>query len=425
MYNLRTLDNGIRLLTTFVPHAMSVSTCIYVESGSRHEEDEKAGLSHFLEHMVFKGTPSRPSPLEITGAIEGVGGLMNASTDRELTNYWCKVALPHFADTVDVLVDMLRSPLLSHEEVEKERGVIQEELAMTNDYPDYRVGLLTDQMLWPNQPMGRDVGGTKESVASLSRDMIVDWFRHQYGASSIVISIAGGLSEDEVLSILAPKLKQWPSNSPYSLHPAVNRNSKSYQARLEYRETEQAHLSLSFSGVGRSDPDRFVLDLMCAVLGEGMSSRLFLQVRENLGLVYDIHSSASHYSDTGSIVIDFGVDPGKASLAVETILEELNKIKQGVAEEELHRARELLKGRLLLRMEDTRTLAAWSGAQELLTNKVLSVAEVVDSLDAVQPNDISTIASRFLKRDELNLAVVGPYQDIEPFKLALRQWGSD
>ena len=156
-----------------------------------------------------------------------------------------------------------------------------------------------------------------------------------------------------------------------------------------------------------------------------MSSRLYLQVRENLGLVYDIHSSASHYSDTGSIVIDFGVDPGKASLAVETILEELDKIKQGVAEEELHRARELLKGRLLLRMEDTRAVAAWSGVQELLTKKVLSVADVVNSLDAVQPNDISTIASRFLNRDELNLAVVGPYQDIEPFKLALRQWDSD
>ena len=425
MYNLRTLDNGIRLLTASVPHAMSVSTCIYVASGSRYEEDEKAGVSHFLEHMVFKGTPRRPSALEISGSIERVGGLMNASTDREITSYWCKVALPHFADTLDVIVDMLRNPLLAQEEVEKERGVIQEELAMTNDYPDYRVSLLTDQMLWPDQPMGRDVGGTRESVESLSRDTMIDWFRHQYGASSIVISIAGGLSDDEVLATLLPKLKQWPSNAPYNLQPTVNRNSKSHQARLEYRETEQAHLSISFTGIGRSHPDRFRLDLMCAVLGEGMSSRLFLQVRENLGLVYDIHSSASHYSDTGSIVIDFGVDPAKATLAVGTILEELDKIKQGVTEEELHRARELLKGRLLLRMEDTRALAAWSGVQELLTNNILSVAEVVDFLDAVQPNDISTIASRFLKRDELNLSVVGPYQDIEPFKLALSQWKSD
>ena len=425
MYNLRTLDNGIRLLTTSVPHAMSVSTCIYVASGSRHEEDEKAGVSHFLEHMVFKGTPRRPSPLEITGSIERVGGLMNASTDRELTSYWCKVALPHFADTLDVLVDMLRNPLLSQEEVEKERGVIQEELAMTNDYPDYRVGLLTDQMLWPDQPMGRDVGGTRESVESLSRETMVDWFLHQYGASSIVISIAGGLSDDEVLAALVPKLNQWPSSSPYNLQPTVNRNSESHQVRLEYRETEQAHLSISFPGVGRNHSDRFQLDLMCAVLGEGMSSRLFLQVRENLGLVYDIHSSASHYSDTGSIVIDFGVDPNKASLAVETILEELDKIKHGVAEEELHRARELLKGRLLLRMEDTRALAAWSGVQELLTNKVLSVAEVVDSLDAVAPDEVSTIASRFLKGDKLNLAVVGPYQDQEPFEMVLSQWSSD
>ena len=420
MHQKTVLDNGVRLLTASMPHTRSVSICIYVGSGSRYEDDEHAGISHFLEHMLFKGTPRRPSAAEITGAIEQVGGLMNGSTDREITAYWCKVATPHFQSALDVLVDMVRNPLMDSEEVEKERSVIQEELAMSNDYPGYRVEMLTDQMLWPDHPMGRDVGGSKETVNGITREMLTDWFQRQYGASNVVISIAGSLSNEEMLDAVTPMVKDWPSGSPLGWEPAGNGSRQEPQARMEYRKTEQAHLALSLPGISTRHPQRYPMDMMNAVMGEGMSSRLFLEVREKRGLAYDIHSSASHFRDTGSITIYFGVDPKKARYAIETTIEELHRIKEDIPDEDLHRARELAKGRLLLRMEDTRAVAAWAGAQELLHDEVLTVDQVVERVDGVTTEDVKQAANQFLAREKLNLAVVGPYRSDKQFQNVIK-----
>ena len=420
MHKKTVLDNGIRVLTASMPHTRSVSICIYVGSGSRYEDDEHAGISHYLEHMLFKGTPRRQTAAEITGAIEQVGGMMNGSTDREITAYWCKVAAPHFQSALDVLVDMVRNPLMDSEEVEKERSVIQEELAMSNDYPGYRVEMLTDQMLWPDHPMGRDVGGSKETVNGITQEMLTEWFQHQYGASNVVISIAGSLSNQEMLDAVTPMVKDWPSGSPLGWEPAANECRQEPQARMEYRKTEQAHLALSLPGISTRHPQRYPMDMMNGVMGEGMSSRLFLEVREKRGLAYDIHSTASHFRDTGSIAIYFGVDPKKARYAIETTIEELHRMKEGIPEEDLHRARELAKGRLLLRMEDTRAVAAWGGAQELLHNEVRTVDQVVECVDEVTTEDVRQAADQFLARDKLNLAVVGPYRSDKQFQNVIR-----
>ena len=420
MHQKTVLDNGIRVLTASMPHTRSVSICIYAGSGSRYEDDEHAGISHYLEHMLFKGTPRRRTAAEITGAIEQVGGMMNGSTDREITAYWCKVAAPHFQSALDVLVDMVRNPLMDSEEVEKERSVIQEELAMSNDYPGYRVEMLTDQMLWPDHPMGRDVGGSKETVNGITREMLSEWFRRQYGASNVVISIAGSLSNEEMLDAVTPMVKDWPAGSPFGWEPAGSESRQEPQARMEYRRTEQAHLALSLPGISTRHPQRYPMDMMNGVMGEGMSSRLFLEVREKRGLAYDIHSTASHYRDTGSIAIYFGVDPKKARYAIETTIEELHRLKEGIPEEDLHRARELAKGRLLLRMEDTRAVAAWGGAQELLHNEVRTVDQVVERVDGVTTEDVRQAANRFLSRDKLNLAVVGPYRSDKQFQNVIR-----
>ncbi len=420
MHQKTVLDNGIRVLTASMPHTRSVSICIYVGSGSRYEDDEHAGISHYLEHMLFKGTPRRQTAAEITGAIEQVGGMMNGSTDREITAYWCKVAAPHFQSALDVLVDMVRNPLMDSEEVEKERGVIQEELAMSNDYPGYRVEMLTDQMLWPDHPMGRDVGGSKETVNGITRKMLSEWFRRQYGASNVVISIAGSLSNEEMLGAVTPMVEDWPAGSPFGWEPAGSESRQEPQARMEYRKTEQAHLALSLPGISTRHPQRYPMDMMNGVMGEGMSSRLFLEVREKRGLAYDIHSTASHYRDTGSIAIYFGVDPKKARYAIETTIEELHRLKEAIPEEDLHRARELAKGRLLLRMEDTRAVAAWGGAQELLHNEVRTVDQVVERVDEVTTEDVRQAADQFLSRDKLNLAVVGPYRSDKQFQNAIR-----
>ena len=420
MHQKTVLDNGIRVLTASMPHTRSVSICIYVGSGSRYEDDEHAGISHYLEHMLFKGTPRRQTAAEITGAIEQVGGLMNGSTDREITAYWCKVASPHFQSALDVLIDMVRNPLMDSEEVEKERSVIQEELSMSNDYPGYRVEMLTDQMLWPDHPMGRDVGGSKETVNGITQEMLTEWFQHQYGASNVVISIAGSLSNEEMLDAVTPMVKDWPSGSPFGWEPAANECRQEPQARMEYRKTEQAHLALSLPGISTRHPQRYPMDMMNGVMGEGMSSRLFLEVREKRGLAYDIHSTASHFRDTGSIAIYFGVDPKKARYAIETTIEEMHRMKEGIPEEDLHRARELAKGRLLLRMEDTRAVAAWGGAQELLHNEVRTVDQVVECVDEVTTEDVRQAADQFLAGDKLNLAVVGPYRSDKQFQNVIR-----
>ena len=415
MYQKTVLDNGLRVITHSLPVARSVSTSIFVGSGSRYEADDQAGISHFLEHMLFKGTPKRPSSPDISGAIEQVGGMMNGGTDREATSYWCKVAQLHFYTAFDVLADMVRNPILDSGEVEKERSVVQEELSMSNDYPNYRVDMLIDDMLWPDQPMGRDIGGSKESVQGITRQALLDWFQAQYGASNVVISVAGDISHEGVLEALGPYLNDWPKGTPLPWRPAGHGERESPEVRVEYRKTEQAHLCLALPGISSRHPDRYALDMMSTVLGEGMSSRLFLEVREKRGLAYDIHSAVSHFRDTGAIEVFCGVDPKKAAYTIETILGELRRIKKGVPEEELSRARELAKGRLLLRMEDTRAVASWAGAQELLYDKVLTVDEVVANVDAVASEDVEKVANEFLLPEKLRLAVVGPYRSDRRF----------
>jgi len=420
MYRKTVLDSGLRVLSHSMPHTRSVSICVFVGAGSRYEDDTQAGVSHFLEHMLFKGTHRRPSSADISGAIEQVGGIMNGSTDRELSAYWCKVAQPHFHKALDVLVDLVRDPLVEPAEVEKERDVVQEELSMTKDYPNYRVEMLTDELLWPDQPMGRDVAGSKESLQGIGPQMLVDWFQSQYISSNVVISIAGSVSHEDVLGALEPLVEGWSQGTPRAWHPAAHQDRVTPQVRMEHRKTEQAHLCLSLPGISSRHADRYALDMMSTVLGEGMSSRLFLEVREKRGLAYDIHSAASHYHDTGSFVVYFGTDPKKARYAAETILGEFRHMQTSVPNEDLHRARELAKGRLLLRMEDSRAVAAWAGAQELLYDRILTVDDVVEKVDAVTTEDVERMANQFLVPEKLNLAVVGPYRSDRQFKAVLR-----
>ncbi|MBI4200029.1 MAG: insulinase family protein [Chloroflexi bacterium] len=414
------LPNGLRLLTECMPHTRSVSICYFVGAGSRYEGDAEAGVSHYVEHMLFKGSQKRPSSMAISSAIEEVGGSMNGSTEREFSSYWCKVARPHFLIALDVLTDLIVSPLLDPAEMERERGVIQEELGMTNDYPGYRMEMLIDEMLWPNQPMGRDVGGTKESVQGITHAMLADYYRRQYVPSNAVLGVAGEVSHGEVVEAVEALVRAWPPGKPRPWYPAGLPSQTAPQTRLERRKTEQAHLGLALPGIPTSHPDRYALDMLSAALGEGMSSRLFMEVRERRGLAYDIHSSVNHFRDTGSFMVSSGVDPKKGHDTVTTILEELRRVKDGVSQEELNRARELVKGRLLLRMEDTRAVAAWAGVQELLHDLVMSVDDVVARLEEVTPEKVQRAANDYLVAERLNLAVVGPYRSQRLFHSLLR-----
>ena len=401
------LDNGLRVVSCEMPHTRSVAISLFVGVGSRYESDDEAGLSHFIEHMVFKGTERKPDPVDISAAIEGTGGVMNAGTEQELTVYWCKVAQPYFAESLDLLFDMLRNSLYRPDDVEMERGVVQEELAMINDYPTARVDSLIDEMLWPDHPLGRDIAGTKESVAGITREMMLNHAAEYYTPANVVVSIAGNIPHSQVVALSAEFSDGWRA-SPPPAPPPVTRMQDESQLRLEYRGTEQVHMSIALPGLSLDHPDRYALDLLSVILGEGMSSRLFVELREKRGLAYDIHSGVAHFKDTGAFIISAGVDPSNTYEAVPGILEQVAEVRDALSEEEMDRAKRLVAGRMMLRMEDTRAVASWMGSQELLLSTIYGVDDVVASVNAVSLEDIRRVASERLVTDRLNMAAVGP-----------------
>ena len=419
MYQSSVLDNKLRVLTSTMAHTQSISMVICVGAGSRYESDELAGVSHFIEHLPFKGTESWPTARAVSEAIEGVGGVMNASTDREMTVFWCKVARLHYKTAFAVLMDMVLNSRLDPEEVEKEREVIQEELRMTYDQPSYRVDLLIDEAIWPDQAMGRDVGGTLETVADIQQKDIREYMHQQYNPANTVVAVAGNVTHEEVVGMLAETTRDWKPLESLDWEQATD-NVEGPLVKVERRHSDQTHLCLGVPGLSLTHPDRYAFNLMNTILGDGMSSRLFLNLREEQGLAYDVHSSSSNYRDTGALVVYCGVEPSKTNDAVKTIVKEFQGMHQAPSEQELNKAREYSKGRLLLRMEDTRAVASWLGAQELLQDSVRTPEEVVESLDAVTPADIARVAKNFLNDDKMRLAVVGPRGGVKALTGMLR-----
>lgn len=410
MYRKTTLDNGLRVLTTPMPHTRSVSICIFVGVGSRYESEAQAGVSHFIEHLCFRGTQKRPTSREISEAIEGVGGIVNAGTDKELTVYWCKVAQPHFPVALDVLADIVLNSRFDPADIERERQVISEEISMSKDSPAQLVNMLIDELLWPGHPLGRDIAGSKESVAAISRQTLVDYIGQKYLPANTVVSIAGAGEHGEMVSAVEKALGKWANPKPQPT--CLPYKELGFPPlRIEKKDTEQAHLCLALGGLPLLHPQRFTLDLLNVILGEGMSSRLFTEIRDKLGLAYNIHSYAEHFADSGALTVYAGVEPAKLPVAVKAILEQLARLKETVPQAELTKAKEFSKGRLLLRMEDSRSVAGWVGGQELLTGRILNVDEVLAIVDAISAGEIQQLAEERLVTEQLRLAAVGPVAD--------------
>jgi len=397
-----------------MPHTRSVAISIYVGAGSRYETPREAGISHFLEHLTFKGTAKRPDAQVISEAIDGVGGIINAATDREYTVFYAKVAGPHLELALDVLCDLVQAPLLDQTEMDKERKVVLEELASVADSPGQQVDLMLDELLWPDQPLGWDVAGTNESVTGLTRDMVVDYVRRQYVPNNMVVAIAGNIVEDEVASLLQSRLGSMAKGNPDTWFPAKNGQLEP-RCQLMFKRTEQTHVALGLHALPLGHPDRHALDLISVLFGESMSSRLFLELRERQGLCYDVNSYVTHFKDAGSFGVYAAVDPSNGPKAVEALMRELRRLADGIPQEELHKARELAKGRLLLRLEDTRAVSGWLGGQEILMGEILSPEDVVARLEAVTPDDMTRVARDLLRHDKLNLAVVGPHRSDRRF----------
>jgi predicted Zn-dependent peptidase len=406
MYQKITLDNGLRLITAPMPSTRSVAINFFIGTGSRYEKDAEAGVSHFIEHLCFKGTPKRPTSTEISTIIEGVGGMLNAGTDKELTVYWSKVAQPHFERALDVMADILLHSLFDPAEIEKERQVIIEEINMSLDLPAARVGNLLDDIMWPDQPLGRDIAGSKESVNGITRPMMLDYMTEQYQPTNAVLTIAGAIDHAATIAAVKQATVGWTRKKTLTKYAPYQPKDGPHVA-IEKRETEQTQLCLALPGLSIVHPERFKLDLLNIILGEGMSSRLFTEIRDKLGLAYSIQSYAEHFLDTGALVVAAGVDNKNLGVAVKAVLAELARLKERIPEAEITKAKELFKGRIFLRMEDSRSVASWTGTQEILMGKIQTVDEVIAIVEAITADELQKIAAEILVGEKLYLAAVG------------------
>ena len=421
MYEMTALANGLRVLTVTLPHVQSVSLGFFLGVGSRYESEAMAGASHFIEHMLFKGTEQWPTALDIAEAIEGKGGVFNASTGLEMTLYWAKVAAAHLPRALDVVTDMLLHATFDPAEIEKERAVISEEISYSLDAPDSLAQLLVSQLQWPNHPLGRDIVGTRESIASFSRDSLLAYMADHYRPGKTILGLAGRVNHGEIVTWAESHLAEWEPAPPMRWEPAPP-NGNGPRLQVQHRDTEQAHLTFSFAGLPRSDPDRFALRLLNLILGEGMRSRLFQTVRERLGLAYSVESYVSALHDTGSVGLYAGVSTSRVEGAIRAILDELDRLRQEpVPMAELRKALEFIQGRTALSMEDSFTIAAWYARQHLLGPEVLEPEEAMERFETVQPADIQRLAQTLFLEERLNLAVVGPFsQNGNRFRQTIR-----
>jgi len=419
LFQRTTLENGLRVITSPMPETRSVTVTFYIGAGNRYEGPPIAGVSHFVEHMLFKGSRKRPTARDISEAVDNVGGVLNAATDRELTVYYIKAAHSHLDLAFDVLLDMLHRPLFDPSEVEKERKVIIEELAMVADNPSQLAEVRLDALLWPEGPLGWDVAGTEESVSAIPRDETLAYVARQYVPNNTVLSVAGNVNHEQVVEMCRSQLIDWHSGSPQSWSPAGD-GWRGPGITLLNKRTEQTQVMLAVRGVSSRHPDRHAVDLLSAILGEGMSSRLFMELRERRSLCYDVHTYATHYLDAGAFSVYAGVDPSNTAAALVAILQELAEIRGDVPEAELQKAKEITKGHILLRMEDTRSVAGWAGGQELLHNEVKTVDQVVSEVEAVTTHDVRRVARDLLQTDRLALSIVGPHRSDKRFAPLLK-----
>jgi predicted Zn-dependent peptidase len=406
------------LVTASLPERLSSSIVVMVGGGSRLEDDRLAGVSHFIEHLFFKGTRKRPTSKEIADAIEGVGGFINASTDKELTAYWARVPAEHTELGFDVLFDIMSNSKLDPADIERERAVILEELKMYQDQPQDFVQNLFEELMWPGHPLGRDIAGTQQSVSRLTRDDILEYANAQYRLPNVVIGAAGTVDESELMELVTPRLTL-PAD-PNGSVPVVEPGPLGGPRVLVRRKrTEQAHICVGVRAYSYLHLDRYVIDLLNTVLGEGMSSRLFLNIRERLGLAYDVHSFAQKHRDTGYLGVYLGVDPKKAVEAVNAVIAELRMLSEReVLPEELERAKEFTKGRLRLELETTNGVAFWLSYQELLLGEIRTIEEELVLIDAVSAADIKRVAGEILQ-GPLQMAVIGPFASEAGFRTAI------
>ncbi len=439
-----TLKNGLKVIFVDTKTFPTLTTLLLIGAGSRYENEINNGVAHFFEHMAFKGSKKYSNSFVISSTVEGFGGVFNAFTSKDHTGYWIKATTEHFETMIDVIADMIQTPKLLPEEIEREKGVIKEEINMYEDMPQRKVGEIFENLLYPNHPLGFDIAGSKKTVQSFNRLTFTNYINSLYYPNNAVLVVAGGLSDQServrhrvfstaspqrgprrlsqkqvssplfnYLEIIKEKFDSWkPGNK--SSFKEIKENQTKPQMLIKYKKTEQAHFSLGFRAFSFKDNRKYALNLLAAILGGGMSSRLFIQVRERRGLCYYISTGGEFYHDCGSFVTQAGVTNNldKIKEAIKTILEEHNKIKKGnIKKEELLKVKEMIKGRLMLSMEDSMNIASFFGTKKILQNKIETPEEIIKKIEAVTVDEIAQLAKDIFKPEKLNFAMIGPFEE--------------
>ncbi len=415
-----TLKNGLRIITVPQKSTQAVTVLALVGTGSKYETKDISGISHFLEHMYFKGTKKRPNPIVVSETLDKIGGIYNAFTSEEYTGYFAKVAAPHFETALDWVSDIFLNSTLKKEEIKKEKGVIIEEINMRCDNPMLHIQSLWGNLLYGDQPAGWDIAGTKETVNSVTRKKLSDYMKKQYVASNTIVCISGNVSNATAVKKAKKYFAKIRKAEPLESLPVKDEQSEP-KLLLNFRKTDQAHLYLGVRAYNLSHPKRYSQQVLSVILGGMMSSRLFIKIREKMGAAYYVATDSSANPDTGYLAVRAGVDGKKIEKVILAILQEFKKIsREKVSPKELKKAKDCIKGKTALLLEASDAQASFYTAQELLEKRIFTLKQVFNRIDKVSSADILETAKDIFKTEQLNLAIIGPFKDKKKFNKLLK-----
>jgi len=420
MYKKTILKNGLRVITVPDKNTQAVTVLALAKVGSKYESREISGISHFLEHMFFKGTKKRSTPMAVVETLDKIGGEYNAFTGEEYTGYYAKVESSHFDLALDWVSDIFLNSTLPAEEVKKEKGVIVEEINMYLDNPMFYVQTLWRKLLYGDQPAGWDIAGTKSTVKAISRKQLFDYREKHYTAPNSLICIAGKIDQTAVVKEVKKYFSRLRKGKKINKPSVVEKQNKP-KSLIHFKATDQTHLCLGVRGYNLFHPQRYVFQLLATVLGGMMSSRLFMEVRERLGLAYYISTGVEIDPDTGFLITRAGVDNKNVDKAIQAILKEYKKISQELVNpKEIKKVKDYIKGKMALSLEASDALASFYSAQELLKNEILTPQEIFKEIDKVKAKDILSVAQDIFQPEKLNLALIGPFKDKKRFENLLK-----
>lgn len=399
---------------------MTTTVLVLVEAGSKYETKEINGISHFLEHMCFKGTKKRPKSIDIVSELDGIGARYNAFTGMEYTGYFAKAMPEHFDKILDVVSDIYQNQIFDSEEINKERGVIIEEINMIQDVPMHQVGYFWTELLYGDQPAGWHIAGRKEVIKKITREDFIKYHNEHYLAKSSLVVVAGKFNEDEAIKKIEVAFTGIKFGAKTPKIKTVEQQNKP-EILLKHKETDQTHLVLGVRAFDIFDERKYVLEVLADILGGGMSSRLFQKIREEMGAAYYVNAAADLYTDHGYLAVSAGVDHNKIEAVILAMLEEFQKIiSEPISDEELRRAKDHLIGNLIIGLETSDQLAGYYGGQEILTKETISPKDLAKKIQAIKAEEIMAVAKDIFQNRKLNLAIIGPFKDKEKFEKILK-----